>query len=258
MLYCKTSIIFSLRTYLNMDNLENLFIENCKPHSEPLIVVTSYRLPYSPVGLYSYLETLIGRIDLINFEFYLLGDMNVDMASTKYDNDVRQLKSIADIYGLHQLIKEPTPITGKSSTLLDLIYTNCPERVVCSGVAHDSISDHSLVYVYHKLSIDLPKGHNSIIYKSFKTFNRSDFRNDICNQNWEFLNLIEDPNQLWSEWKKKFLLIVAKHALIRSKRIRSKNTPWISFDLKQRMHMRDVLRIKAIKSNNPHDWANFR
>ena len=22
--------------------------------------------------------------------------------------------------------------------------------------------------------------------------------------------------------------------------------------------MRDVLKIKAIKSNNPHDWANFR
>ena len=123
--------------------------------------------------------------------------MNVDMASTKYDNDVRQLTSIAGIYGLHQLIQEPTPITDKSSTLLDLIYN----------------------------LIDLSKGHNSIIYKSFKTFNRSDFRNDICNHNWEFLNLIEDPNQLWSEWKKKFLLIVDKHALIRSKRIRSKNPP---------------------------------
>ena len=41
--------------------------------------------------------------------------MNADMASTNYDNNVRQLINIADIYGLHQLISEPTRITDKSS-----------------------------------------------------------------------------------------------------------------------------------------------
>ena len=39
------------------------------------------------------------------------------------------------------------PVTDKSSSLIDLIYTNSPERVVCSGVAHVGISDHSLAYV---------------------------------------------------------------------------------------------------------------
>jgi len=39
--------------------------------------------------------------------------MNADMASTNYDSDVRQLSNIADIYGLHQLISEPTRITDK-------------------------------------------------------------------------------------------------------------------------------------------------
>lgn len=87
--------------------------------------------------------------------------MNVDMASTKYGNDVRQLKNIADIYGLHQLTKEPTRITDKSSALIDLIDTNCSEMVVCSGVAHVSISDHSLIYLYRKITIGFPKGHNS-------------------------------------------------------------------------------------------------
>ena len=87
------------------------------------------------------------------------------MASTKCDNDVGQLTNIANIYGFHQLIKEPTRVTDKSSTLIDLIYTNCPERVVCSGVAHVSKSDHTLVFVYRKLSIDFPKAHNSIIYR---------------------------------------------------------------------------------------------
>ena len=57
--------------------------------------------------------------------------MNADMASTNYNNSVRQLTNIADIYGLHQLISESTRIPDKLlSTLIDLIVTNCPERVV--------------------------------------------------------------------------------------------------------------------------------
>ena len=95
--------------------------------------------------------------------------MNADIASTNYANNVCQLINIADIYGLYQLISEPTWITDKSSTLIDLIYTNCPERVVCSGVAYISISDHSLVYAFHKLSINFLKGHTSITYRNLKT-----------------------------------------------------------------------------------------
>ena len=48
----------------------------------------------------SHLENLIARLDLTNLEFFLLGDMNADIASTNYDNKVRQLINIADIYGI--------------------------------------------------------------------------------------------------------------------------------------------------------------
>ena len=98
--------------------------------------------------------------------------MNADMASTNYDNNVRQQTNIADIYGVHQLISEPTRITDKSSTLIDLIFTNinCPERVVCSGVAHISISDHSLVSAFRKLSFNFRKGHTSIMFSTFKRY----------------------------------------------------------------------------------------
>ena len=66
--------------------------------------------------------------------------MNIDMDTTKSDNDTRQLNNIADIYC--QLINEPTRITDKSSSFIDLIYTNSPERVVCSTVAHVGMRDH--------------------------------------------------------------------------------------------------------------------
>ena len=138
--YIKSSINFSVRNDLNIAHLENLCIEVRKPQSKSLIVVNWYRPPNSPVRLCSHLENLIGKLDLTNFDFFLLGDMNIDMATTKSDNDARQLNNIAAIYG--QLINEPTRITDKSSSLIDLIYTNSPERVVCSGVAHVGVSDY--------------------------------------------------------------------------------------------------------------------
>ena len=46
------------------------------------------------------------------------------MISEIPDNDTRLLTNITDIYGLHQLINEPTCITENSATLLDDVFTN--------------------------------------------------------------------------------------------------------------------------------------
>ena len=67
-----------------------------------------------------------------------------------------------------------------------------------------------------------------------------------------------NPNEMWSHWKSKFLTTVDKHAPMKSKRVRARSSPWITLELKNKMHDRDVLKIKAIKSNDSQDWSNFR
>ena len=73
--------------------------------------------------------------------------MNCNMASMS-DTNSRLSSDIMDLYGLHQLINEPTHVTDTTSTLIDLLYTNYPDKVVSSGVCHVSISDHSLIFAY--------------------------------------------------------------------------------------------------------------
>ena len=120
------------------------------------------------------------------------------------------------MFGLQQPITEPTRLTESSSTLIDLIFTNYADRVVCSGVSHIGISDHSLIYVYRKLSPAFPsKGHSTIFYRNFKNFNRESFRNDIAQQDWT-CNGSDDPNVLWADWKTKFLDVVNFHAPLRT------------------------------------------
>ena len=120
--------------------------------------------------------------------------MNWNIASMSDTNSLL-LSDITNLHGLRQLINEPTRVTDTTSTLVDLIYANYPDKVVCSGVCHVNISD---VNAYRKLSIAaISKRHNTINYRTFKNFNRDHFRNDIASQNWDVLDNFQDPNDMW-------------------------------------------------------------
>lgn len=215
-----------MRSDLNVINLENLTIENRKPNSKPFLVATWYRTPGSRTELFSIFESFIDKLDSLDLEYYLLGDLNCNLASPTPDANTRHLLDISDLYGLKQLINQPTRITESSSTLIDLIFTNYIDRVSCSEVSHIGISDHNLVYVYGKpFYSDLSsKGHSFISYRNFRNFNRENFRNEICQQDWSF-DESEDSNLVWSNWKTKFLRVVNSHAPIRTRRAKLNNIP---------------------------------
>ena len=139
-----------------------------------------------------------------------------------------------------------------------MIYTNYIHRVACSGVCHIGISDHSLIYVYRKLSLAaFSKGHSTISFRNFQNFNRESFRSDIAQQDWS-CNGSEDPNVLWTNWKTKFLDIVNIHATLRTRRARTNKAAWINSKLKKGMHDRDAAKRKAITSHDPRDWDKYK
>ena len=128
------------------------------------------------------------------------------------NSNTNRLYEISDLFGLRQLITEPSRRRESSSTLIDLIFTNYADSIVCSGVSHVGISDHSLIYVYRKLSPAFPsKEHSTISYRNFKNFNRESFHNDIDQQGWT-CNGFDDPNVLWADWKTKLFHDVNFHA----------------------------------------------
>ena len=185
--------------------------------------------------------------------------MNCNLAPDQLDNNANILSSIADIYGMHQLTIDPTRCTVSSSTLINLIYTNSPDRFACSGVSHISINDHSLVCAFRKLSIEfLSRGHDTVTYRKLKNFNSDRFRNDIFLQDWDDIYCHDNPNDMWDAWKKLFFSCVDRHAPLRTKRVRSCKSPWITPLLKKRMHERDLLKMKASRSKDSNDWRMFK
>ena len=122
--YIRASINYLPRPDLNINQLENLSIK------------IRYHPPDSPIEIFTHFESLVGKLDVENVEFYLMGDFNCNLVSPNLNNNSTTLTSIAEVYSLHQLINEPTRVTMETSTLIDVKFTNSPDRVVCSGVSH--------------------------------------------------------------------------------------------------------------------------
>ena len=99
----------------------------------------------------------------------ILGDTNCDFSLKVDDEYSSSLKNTAhsleiyDLFGLTQMIGEPTRVTLTTSTLIDHIATNKPENVVAPGVFNITLSDHYLVYVTRKV-MGSTERHRKTIY----------------------------------------------------------------------------------------------
>ncbi|KXJ05002.1 hypothetical protein AC249_AIPGENE4972, partial [Exaiptasia diaphana] len=124
--YTKTDINFKIRPDLSNDLLEFLTLEIIRPQSTSFLVSTWYRPPDSSRYLFKVFEDIIDKIDAISLDYYLLGDINCDFLDPSKS---RSLATIFDVYGLTQLISEPTRITESSRTLIDLCVTNSPDKI---------------------------------------------------------------------------------------------------------------------------------
>ena len=150
-IYLRTNLNYRIRDDLINDDLECLIVEISKPRSSVFLVGTWYRPPNSPHERCNEFENVIDKIDAESKELYILGDVNCNLLPETSAHTSSCLTNIFDIYGLSQLITEPTRVTPVSKTLIDLCITNSPEKVSNSGVIHLGISDHSLVFMTRKI-----------------------------------------------------------------------------------------------------------
>ena len=130
-IYLRSSINYIIRHDLISSELEAVCVESIKPHSRPFLITTVYRPPNASSELFDHFEKLIKAIDDVNKEMYILGDLNCDMLKTdRFKCSNKENKVIVyELYQLSQLIDEATRVTMTTSSLIDHIVTNTPEKI---------------------------------------------------------------------------------------------------------------------------------
>ena len=256
--YIRNSINFEIRSDLNQNGIEVLTIEILKYKSKPFLVSTWYRPPNSPIELLTKFENFLQLIDIEEKESIILGDINCDLLHKDLDHKTKELNFITNLYQYKQLIDEPTRETVNSmKSLIDHFYINREENIMLAGVSKISISDHYLIYGTR--TFPSLKGEEHIIeFRDFKHFNEDSFLSDLALSETYHLESYTDPNRMWYVWKNKFTKIIETHAPLKTRKIGTKRTPWITKQVLLSKRNKNLLKRKALKTKNENDWQIFK
>ena len=117
---------------------------SCKGH-KIRYVITVYRPPDGDIETFFHtLENVLLQNNFDNKEVWITGDFNIDYLKRTYKNTKKAIE-FARVYGLRQLIKDATHLTGFTKSCIDLMFTNAC-FVSNSGVLDDVISDHFPIF----------------------------------------------------------------------------------------------------------------
>ena len=200
----------------------------------------------------------------------LTGDFNYDLLTAKSKTqDCKQLKNLFKVFNFKQFITDPTRIAQHSSSLLDLMSTNCPRNISYSGVITSCLSDHDMVYVVRKINWKKAPA-QFITYRSYANYDPFSFskESEIKLQATEgppsgHVNNSQSDEQdvevLWNEFRSTFVYTADRHAPIIQKCVRGNDgCSWMTGEIKLLIRQCEFLLRKARKTNKDEDWANYR
>ena len=192
----------------------------------------------------------------------MLGDFNAhyDVANPSGNSEVGgKLYSFLESNNLAQLITEPTRVTSNSSTILDLVITNCPERFSASGtLSPPSNCDHSVIFASMNLITHRSRSYKRQVW-NFNNVNSADLNCELSQMDW--FSLCENTNDIdetYSCWYSHFRSIIEKYIPLKMVTIRPNDKPWMDSEVRHAIRRRDrLLRIHNIRPS-PVTWENYR
>lgn len=173
--YVRRSIQFSVYhcEVFNNNNTWFLAIKTTSNFKKGIYAVLYHSPSTSDLEFLDYLDNIFENILNENDLNLITGDFNINMLNN--NTNAKRLKSIINLSGMKQLIKEPTRITPNSSTLIDLAITNIFNlNVKVSSLLQ--ISDHCTVTINFKTK---PKPSKELVQKSFIKYNKTAFQCEL-------------------------------------------------------------------------------
>ena len=210
------------------------------------VLLSVYRPPTQSEEIF--LDNLGRALDRYSGEFenfIILGDFNMTV-------NEGELKNFLDLYSLKSMVREPTCFKSENPKCIDLILTNRDRSVHSTTTIETGLSD------FHKMILTVLKtkyqkiGPSVINYRSYKNFNESDFKRDLC-------EAMSNSNPTdYVSFQDVFNEVLDKHAPTKKKYVRANHAPFMTRALRKAIMLRSRLRNKHNKSRTAENWNNYR
>ena len=93
------------------------------------LLCTVYRPPNSPITFPEDIEKTIVDSLLLGTEVIIIGDLNCNLQGNCPNG--RALSDFCSTFNLTQLVKEPTRVTNRSQTLIDVVLEHGRQKGIC-------------------------------------------------------------------------------------------------------------------------------
>ena len=108
------------------------------------------------------------------------------------------------MFGLKQIIKSPTCITCRNTSLIVHILASISSWISQHGVINVSVSDHQLIYWTTKINRMKTGGvHKHITFRSFKKYTADAYKDVLKKVNFPTYVLFNDVNEAYSNFFQK-------------------------------------------------------
>ena len=175
--------------------------------------------------------------------------MNIDWSKPS-SSFTSQYKGVIDLFGLSQLIAEPTRVTPTSSTIIDHVLVNSMDKVGGFGVISCGLSDHFMTFVSRAISKEV---FNEPVYKrvrSFKSYSVAKFVGDLSKVDWSGVLFSDNVDFCLDEFSRLFRGVIDKVAPFREIRIKQRTNPWMNSQILAKIRKRDELLSKFKRDRN--------
>ena len=162
---------------------------------------------------------------------------------------------LLDCFSVEQLVAENTRVTPTSSSLLDLILTNFPDKI--SDVCVDlPLSDHNIVSFILKLNTN----YQNITTRKIFEYNKANYTqiraelNDFS-RTFEIFHVSKSVEECWTIFRDKIHKIVNKYVPV--KQMKSFKKHWLTKQDKHLINKRNKLARQCKLSGSQEDRSKF-
>jgi len=159
--------------------------------------------------------------------------------------------SFIPIYSVGESLCSLRYVADKTKTLIDHVFTNCPNNTVESKVPHLSLNHHFPVAITRKFTSNFKnEGHQYIPYRCLKSFDESLVLQELIAQPWVLVYMCEDTNDCCQIFFELFFNTLQKHAPLKQKRMKHVIQPnWIHSDILNAIKQRKYFHKKKDSGN---------